>query len=175
MIGPFDFDNPITRSLSQYDNAKQIYTEGLVSGRLGRGRQRKKVIQGVWREAEASPVTICSLVESINPAICVMHTVLLLPPHQRSSAHTLTHMHRLSARARSRTDGHDTLNVFHPSQPHLSTSVPLLLPSHAHINTVVTVTDTNKHRNTHQQLSISMHKHTHTHLALGDAPISPLT
>lgn len=41
-------------------------------------------------EAEASPVTLCSLVVRINPAICVTHTVLLLPLHQRSSVHTQT-------------------------------------------------------------------------------------
>lgn len=28
MIRTFDFDNPITGSLSEYDKAKQIYTEG---------------------------------------------------------------------------------------------------------------------------------------------------
>ena len=28
MIETFDFDNPITGSLSEYDKAKQIYTEG---------------------------------------------------------------------------------------------------------------------------------------------------
>lgn len=73
--------------------AKQICTEGLEegSGRVDGSRFRKSIILGKWRETEASPVTICSLVQSINPAICVMHTVLLQPLQQRSSV--LTHIH----------------------------------------------------------------------------------
>lgn len=95
MIETFDFDNPITGSLSEYDKAKQIYTEGMEE-RVGEWKtgweQTERVIQGKWRETEASPVTICSLLESINPTICVMHTVLLLPLHQRSSVLTHTHI-----------------------------------------------------------------------------------
>lgn len=65
---------------------------------------------------QAFPVTICSLLESINPTICVMHTVLLLPLHQRSSVLTHTHTHtQIGTQTYTYTDGHDTLNVFHPS------------------------------------------------------------
>lgn len=85
----------------------------MVSGRLGGSRQRKRVKQRKWRRAEASPVTICSLVESINPAICVMHTVLLLPPHHRSSVLTHTHTDQRT-RTGSQTDG-----------THLMSSTPL--------------------------------------------------
>lgn len=118
MIETFDFDSPITGSLSEYDKAKQIYTEGMEE-RVGEWKtgweQTERVIQGKWRETEASPVTICSLLESINPTICVMHTVLLLPLHQRSSVLTHTHTHR-SVHRRTHTQTDTT---------HLMSSTPL--------------------------------------------------
>lgn len=53
-ITTFDFDNPITASLSKYDKAKQIYTEGpeqRVGEREIRGAQTEKESHGVGMEA----------------------------------------------------------------------------------------------------------------------------
>ena len=79
--------------------------------------ERESCRGGVRREEDASPVTNCSLVESINPSICVTHTVPP-PPHQRSSVHPRTPAH---TRAR-------VINAHTPAQTdatHLMSSTPL--------------------------------------------------
>ena len=112
MIETFDFDNPITGALSAYDEAKQIYTEGLeerVGEReIGREQTEKESRTGGMEGSRGFPCRHLSCVEHKSCYLCHAYCTAAATASEIISTHTHTHTH-------SHTDGHDTLNVFHPS------------------------------------------------------------